>query len=113
MCPGWLLRKTILEGFRWSGNFALQESRSRRALHQGWKWAFKIEQFSIDKFDFVIVVHSGKAFSLSKIKNFNFKFENHISDYLSSSFFKTHWQSDVIDNTHAFLIIQQALIIFN
>ena len=66
MCPGWLLRKTILEGFRWSGNFALQESRSRRALHQGWKWAFKIEQFSIDKFDFVIVVHSGKAFSLSK-----------------------------------------------
>ena len=109
MCPGWLLRKTILEG----GNFALQESRSRRALHQGWKWAFKIEQFSIDKFDFVIVVHSGKAFSLSKIKNFNFKFENHISDYLSSSFFKTHWQSDVIDNSHTFLIIQHALIIFN
>ena len=56
------LDKTILEGFQWSGNFALQESRSRRALHQGWKWAFKIEQFSIDNFDFVIVVHSGKAF---------------------------------------------------
>ena len=49
----------------------------------------------------------------TKIKNFNIKFENHISDYLSSSCFKTHWQSDVIDNTHAFLIIQHALIIFN
>ena len=41
MCPGWLLRKTILEGFLWSGNFVLQEIGSRRALHQGWKWAFK------------------------------------------------------------------------
>ena len=41
ICPGWLLRKTILEGFQWSGNFVLQEIGSRRALHQGWKWAFK------------------------------------------------------------------------
>ena len=39
ICPGWLLRKTILEGFQWSGNFVLQEIGSRRALHQGWKWA--------------------------------------------------------------------------
>ena len=48
-----------------------------------------------------------------KIKNFNIKFENRISDYLFSSCFKTHWQSDVIDNSHTFLIIQHALIIFN
>ena len=41
ICPGWLFRKTILEGFQWSGNFVLQEIGSRRALHQGWKWAFK------------------------------------------------------------------------
>ena len=40
ICPGWLLRKTILEGFQWSGNFELQGIGSRRALHQGWKWAF-------------------------------------------------------------------------
>ena len=33
ICPGWLLRKTILEGFQWSGNFVLQEIGSRRALH--------------------------------------------------------------------------------
>ena len=39
-----------------------------------------------------------------KIKIFNIKFENHISDYLSSGF-KTHWQSDIIDNSHAFLTI--------
>ena len=39
MCSGWLLRETILEGFQWSGNFVLQEIGSRRALHQGWKWA--------------------------------------------------------------------------
>ena len=25
ICPGWLLRKTILNGFQWSGNFVLQE----------------------------------------------------------------------------------------
>ena len=37
ICPGWLLRKTILEGFQWSGNFVLHEIGSRRALHQGWK----------------------------------------------------------------------------
>ena len=41
ICPGWLLRKTISVGFLWSGNFALQEIGSLRALHQGWKWAFK------------------------------------------------------------------------
>ena len=40
----------------------LQESRSRCALHEGWKWALKIEQFLMDNFDFVIVVHSGKAY---------------------------------------------------
>ena len=56
------LEKTILEGFQWSGNFPLQESRSRRTLHQGWKLDFQIEQFSIDNFDFVTVAHSGKAF---------------------------------------------------
>ena len=38
--PGWLLRDTILEGFQWSRNFVLQGIGSRRALHQGWKWAF-------------------------------------------------------------------------
>ena len=38
ICPGWLLRKAILEGFQWSGNFVLQETRARRALHQSWKW---------------------------------------------------------------------------
>ena len=41
ICPGWLLRKTILERFQWSGNFVLREIGSRRALHQGWKWTFK------------------------------------------------------------------------
>ena len=41
ICPGWLLRKTILEGLHCSGNFVLQEIGSRRTLHQGWKWAFK------------------------------------------------------------------------
>ena len=41
ICSGWLLRKTISEGFQLSRNFVLQELGSRRALHQGWKWAFK------------------------------------------------------------------------
>ena len=41
ICSGWLLRKTILERFQWSGNFVLREIGLRRALHQGWKWAFK------------------------------------------------------------------------
>ena len=36
-----VLEKTIFEGFQQSGNFVLQEIGSRRALHQGWKWAFK------------------------------------------------------------------------
>ena len=48
ICPGWLLRKTILEGFQWSGNFVLQEIGSRRALHQGWKWAFKVREGSFE-----------------------------------------------------------------
>ena len=33
--PGWLLRKTISEGFLWSVNFVLQEIGSRCTLHQG------------------------------------------------------------------------------
>ena len=45
ICPGWLLRKTILEGFQWFGNFVLREIGSRRALHQGWKWVFKLARW--------------------------------------------------------------------
>ena len=50
ICPGWLLRKTILNGFQWSGNFVLQEIGSRRALHQGWKWAFNSHPFMLHLF---------------------------------------------------------------
>ena len=53
ICPGWLLRKTILERFRWFGNFVLQEIGSRRALHQGWKWALNWDtQTEITLIDF-------------------------------------------------------------
>ena len=42
--------------------FRVTEKQVAARVASGWKWAFKIEQFSIDNFDFVIVVHSGKAF---------------------------------------------------